>query len=838
MNKTLKRVLPLSIACILSGAFLASCGSKATSTYTYHDSISGSPENWNVATWKTNSDSLIQGYTQMGLVDYVLNDAKNGYIVVPEMASEIPTDISSSLTDEEVKKFGMSTKEDGTRYTKGQKFDIKLNQKATWEDGTKITADDYINSMKDVLDPKMQNYRASDFTTGNTPLSGGDDYLHSGVSNAEAYVTTDGLAHAGTASKDGWYFSPYAVMPWWNGMSLDTLYSKYKAYIDSKVDQTPIKKILADSKNFGTSSSTPLVYARIDNNAELKAEMKDACDIMFTALFGVTLTDGFDFPEGGYTDSTSSYSLASACFRYYTYPEYSWDKVGLIKVNDYELNYFFKVPVSDFNMKQFFSGNWLIKQDLWDANRKAIPDSELYATTYATSTSSYMAYGPYRLDTYQQDKQILIKRNNKWYGYTDDQHKNQFQVDAFDISIIDDEAAVYQSFLKGDLDGYALRGEDMDTLGTSSRLMYTPQSYTTKLTVNSVFEKLKAIQDADNLGNHTILSNINFRKALSLGLDRKTLVQKNTAGWRGFDVPINFMYASDPDTGALYRDTTQGQRVVTDNFGKDADGKPNYFGYDVTEARKLIDQAVTEETASTVDGHYTEGQKVHFIWESYNSGWDTMVNWVVAAYKDLMKGTKLEGKFDITVKITGDSYADHIRAGSCDFGISTWGGAQFDPYGILEVYTKSSKMYETANVYSTTLYIDTATGDWSTEKGKLTAATVVADTLGAPDGSSSAAGWSYQLSSGKYSEVNSDTKTRLNILSACESYLVGTYNFISWGARQSVTIDSYRVSEATDTYIQIVGFGGIRFMKLTMDDAAWAAYVSKNATNGVLDYTK
>lgn len=95
------------------------------------------------------------------------------------------------------------------------------------------------------------------------------------------------------------------------------------------------------------------------------------------------------------------------------------------------------------------------------------------------------------------------------------------------------------------------------------------------------------------------------------------------------------------------------------------------FGYDIEEAKKLIDQAVREENASTKEGHYKEGENVHLIWESYNEGWSKRIRWVIDSYKKLVKGTKLEGKLDIENVISGNDYSEHIRAGSCDFGIST-----------------------------------------------------------------------------------------------------------------------------------------------------------------------
>ena len=842
--KNKKLALPLSLAAIVGIVGLAGCqvtpgtssGESITpgekGTYTLHDATSGSPERWAPATWESNEDSLVTGYTELGLIDYVLNDEKNGYEAIPEMAAEIPTDVTSTLTKEEATKYDMNLNGEKL-FTSGQKWQVKLNQAAKFEDGTQINADTYINSLKDLLDPQMQNFRAGDFANGTQAIAGGLHYLQSGQTLLDPYIDADGLAHTGTPIKEGWYFNAYTVNNWWASMSFASLCG-YLAGDASKAAEA----LLGDTDTFGTSSDPKIV--RLDNNAEL-------CKKVF-AVADAICKGAFDLPAGSLTnnflegnvDQAETYSMATWCSRYYKYEEYDFANVGIQKVDDFTFNLFFKSPVSSFDAKLFFSSNWIVKQDLWESLRKPVADSGLYTTTYGTSKETYVAYGPYKLASFQADKQINFERNEKWYGYSDGKHEDEYQVDNIEVQIVQNEDTLLSLFRTGKIDSYALRGSDLDILGSSSRLLYTPLSYTTKLSVNSVYETLLAAQKSDTKGNHTILSNQKFRKALSLGLDRKTLCQTQTAGWRGFDVPINFMYVSDPDTGVAYRDTEQGKKVVTDNFGTDSDGKPNYYGYDLAEARKLIDEAVAEEAASAKEGHYEEGQKVHLVWESYNEGWNDMVNWVINAYKELVKGTKLEGKLDIEVKITGSDYSDHIRNGTCDFGISTWGGAQFDPFGILDCYTTSSKMYETYNIYQDYLEINLKTGEWSDKKDGLAKSDdVVGMTLGGDGSGTQKGNWTYELTTGKYSSALSDATTRLNILSACESYIVGTYNFISWGARQSVSLDSYRVSEGTDEYVQIVGFGGIRKLKLTKTDAEWSAWVKANLDkDGFIDYNK
>ena len=59
------------------------------------------------------------------------------------------------------------------------------------------------------------------------------------------------------------------------------------------------------------------------------------------------------------------------------------------------------------------------------------------------------------------------------------------------------------------------------------------------------------------------------------------------------------------------------------------------------------------------------------------------------------------------------------------------------------------------------------------------------------------------------------------------------------GALVNLLAWSYRVSEGTDEYVQIVGFGGIRKLKLTKTDAEWSQWVNANlGKDGFIDYNK
>ncbi len=837
MEKSLKKKVLSFCALSLAGLVLVGCNNGAASStgssssntsggssssgekkfYTYHDALTGSPETWNVCTWQTDTDQVIMNYTQIGLYDFALNAAKTGYEAIPEMAASEAVDDTANLTNDNQELYGLTTKENGDLYSSGQKWIINLNQAATWEDGTAINADTYINSMKDMLDPTMQNYRASSYTSSTLSIGNADGYLKSGTVSYNARLDANGASVTLSPISNSIYFSIWSDIPF---LDQSQAYANTLGVAGTKyaTDFPKAAALVSDAATWGTLASPKYVELTSANSQAIADALAEFLQGVYSASASVSTSLDVTNLTKWPVVSLGDFGLVPV-----KNPIVSWDKVGLQKTGDYQLTFFLKNPISLFQLHYALAGGWLVKQDLFDAGKKTV--GTLVTTTYGTSAATYSSYGPYKLASYQADKDIYITRNDKWYGYTDGKHTGEFQTDAIDIQIVASEDTVKQMFLKGDLDSYSLRSTDMKDFGSSSRLLYTPQSYTTKLNTNSDFSTLKGVQDKKKDGNHTILSNINFRKALSLGIDRQTLAQTQTAGSKGYDVPINSMYVANENTGELYRNTNQGKKVVTDNFGTDSEGNPNYYGYDLDEARKLINQAVTEEetkaAANPTSGYYTSDQNVALYWEVYNNGWDDMVTWIKGQYTNLFKGTLLDGKFTISTSYN-EEYSDHVKDGSSDLGMVTWGGAEFDPYSIPQVYIDANYKDEPGLDNSTELAIDVEGKGVATDKVTM-----------------SLKDWDLALRTGKYSAGQGATYSeRLNILSALESYLVGQYNFVSLYARQSVSIDSYRIQEATDTYFQLVGYGGIRFQKITKSDSEWNTWVAANSTNGALDYNK
>lgn len=808
-------LLVAGVVAALLATTLASCNKGTTTssstssseevqkTYTYVDALSSTPSSWNIHTWKENTQSIIFGYTEMGLYDFALGTDNKGYKIVPEMADGEPVDDSTNVTPEEVEKYGMTgaTDEAGTVQA-GSKWLINLNKKAVWQDGTAINADTYVDSMDRFLDPKMANYRASSWYDGDVVLGNAKSRYEAGRSLYNGYLKGDGTVAAITRSDDKYYGCAYAGFPW-----ISTNYSIYSLYHNYGIGAgvADVENVLNDTATWGTSAVPK--YVDLGANQTALANYCTAWVYMLANAFGMSVTIDPNLNSPAIIDENTHWTGLSLAFVQSKAPDFSFDNVGIKKVSDYQIALYLQKPASLFNLKMQLSGNWIVKTDLYDAAKTTVGD--LVSTKYATALDNYMSYGPYKLTVFTADKEVKVERNDKWYGYTDGSHTGQFSITAVDMPVVSSLDTQLLMFEQGQLDSIALRAADMKKYSTSPYLMYTPQSYTDKIALNSSFDKLKERQSTGV--NKTILANKKFRQALSWALDRKTFVQTETAGSTPALGVINDMYVADEATGVLYRDTDVGKRVISDIYGDSKDG------FNLAKAKQLITEACTEEAASTKEGHWTSTDKVSLEFVVYNEDWRTAIQNHIDDFVAATAGTPLEGKFEVTITIT-EKNQDAITAGNAELCMDIWGGAQMNPYGIPDTWINAdNRTCYGFNPDAETIDID-VNGD-----GTISA-----------DEKHTNTEWYNLLNNTTYSAAKEkDYKVRALILSWLEEYMLQQQYFIAVRARNSVSIDSFRVKEGTDEYQALVGYGGMRSMQLTQSDQEWAGTAAKG-----LDYTK
>ena len=770
--------------------------------YTYNDYIGGTTGlNWNPHAWETSDDSYVLGWLSMGFYNFIPNETLDGYDIVPEMAEKLPEDVTADY----VGKFGVAEGETGKAWK------IALNKNACWNDGTKITADDYIYSMQEQLNPLMNNRRADSYYAGDFEVVNAKNFLYSGKKIKEQVFNGSDYTYEVSElvkAADGSYTTPDGAsvyialdtaLAWLGGYSLSF-------YVDYYGDAY-----------FGVEAFNSLA-ALADENGLVVAN--DASVALLTGV--ITAVDAW----GETADDCAAYMVYDSQM-----PVTAWEEVGLVKVDDYTIVIVTAKPVEepDFYMPYNLSSTWLVKKDLYESCKKYLnaegaevaadsADVTMITTSYCTTLETSCSYGPYNLTFYQEDKQLTFERNEKWYGYSDGAHYGQFQTDKVSCQVISDHQTALQAFLKGEIDGIGLDSTDMETYASSDRLIFTPQSYTTKLTFNTDLAALK------ELGNGAeILTVKEFREAFSFAINRREFATAYTAaGAAGYGL-LNYNYCYNPFTGELYRnDPAAKETLVKLNGLEYGEGKEfatldeaydAITGFDMAKAQALMAEAATKAVA---DGLWDGTSTIKLDIRVYNSDeiYVKMFNYLNGQLKEACKGTVLEGKVELQMTPDEDYY-NTMYAGKTAIIFSTWGGADMSPFTLLAQ-----------------CYCDSSTGSGNQmEYGFDTSKITVELTVKGQKVASSLQSWANWAAGmdvdgiteklGNYADYT--YAERCAVFAELEYVYLSYFTTLPLYYRQSASLQSYKIETITKEYITLVGTGGVQFMTYNYTDAEWEA---------------
>ena len=77
-------------------------------------------------------------------------------------------------------------------------------------------------------------------------------------------------------------------------------------------------------------------------------------------------------------------------------------------------------------------------------------------------------------------------------------------------------------------------------------------------------------------------------------------------------------------------------------------------------------------------------------------------------------------------------------------------------------------------------------------------------------------------------EWNKKHQKILNILSGLEAAILNRFEAIPMVARASSSINSFKIENGSPTYINLIGYGGVRHMTFNYDDAEWAKFLEEH----------
>ena len=797
-------------------------------TYTYQDAVTQLSTNWNPHTYQTTDESYPMDFLSSGLYTFIFNDELNpvegtepyaGYVIVPEMAAEMPIDVTEAIKASHPE-FNIPES-----VNSGYAYEIKLNPNACWDDGTPITADDYVASLERLLRAELMNYRASDYYDGDLCIAGAEAYNKSGQTVSEdngvsgAYTVADLVKGDdgvyGTAEGFPIYFPLTTALDWCSGYSITDLTGM------GYLDPTSLEGLqaLADANGnvLITDESMALVTTLIDTPAW-----------------------GNEPPE----------NLPLYMMYEKTYPTVDFSNVGILKNDDYSITLVLAKSLAGFYLNYNLSGNWLVKTDLYDACLKE--ENGVWSSTYNTSVETCASYGPYVMTQYQADKFMKFERNTNWWGYTDGKHVyvdpvdgnvyQMYQTDVIETEVVAEAATRKLMFLKGELMGYGLGSEDFAQYRSSDYVYFTPSETIFFLILNGHEESInnrEAAADFDTATQdiQTLLLK-SFREAVAVTYDKELFAATISPARSGGYGIIGSAYIYDPLTGARYRDTDQAKQVLCDYYQVDVskynsldDAVASITGYDPVAATELYKQAYQDSLAAGYitdtnnDGISDQTVRIEYALSSDSDFMTQTINYLNEKMAEVTKGTGFEGKIEFYKSAPyGNDWSSKIREGLSDTVLGGWSGSALNPFSLTDLYVNPARAYDAAWFDGTKVEVTINVGgeditmtlyNWS---DALNGATVT-DFAGVER---------------NFGDGHADVETRLDILAHLEGVILSTGNYLPMLQDASASLLSQQVFYVVDEYNPVMGRGGIAYMKYNYNDADWVAYVASEG--GELTY--
>lgn len=788
-------------------------------SYTYNTSTTAFPTNWSPALMQTNEDQTLLQYLEAPLYAFDYNDTMDGYKLIPCAAAGDPTDVTADY----VGQWGI---EEGDT---ARVWSFPLREDVKWEDGTPITAHDYVRSAELMLDPVAKNHRADSFYASSLKVVNAKNYLYAGQ-------------HA--------YLNPMIV-----NMTDDEYIPVDSFEVNEEGLLTVDGKDLAVDLNTGSTWGGALgdyyeeglyvnadgvdVYAEIiepnanaDGMVPVTQEVYDAVSLCIAQLHGYADADAYAADAGDY-----AYLEAQEMMNYgETYEEMDFSEVGFAAPSDYELVIALDVPLEGFYLRYSFTNGWLLKEDLY-LSCESVVDG-VYTNTYGTSAETTASYGPYKLTSFQKDKEYVLERNENYFDL-----EGKYQTTRIVMHCVAEAATRLQMFLKGELDSYVLTSDDMETYATSDYTYYATEASTFFVAMNPDMDALAANQAAlgDNF-NKTILTVKEFRQALSYSLDRASFALATApTNSPAFGVYSNLIIY-DPEVGSTYRSTDEAKQVLVDFWGLADDigeGKlyeniddaiDSITGYNLEMAREKFNEAyeIAKEQGLMDDDDVIQLMIGIPNGESnfYKKGNEFLVN----CWTEAVVGTPFEGRLTFALNDTlGNGFGPAMRNNEVDilFGVGFTGSA-LDPYNLIQCYTTDDNLrYNTC---------------WDSANDMLTI------NLGGTDWTASVADWTYTISGQPITVTDADGNTkdfsagvtddnaqeRFEILAALEGAVLERYELLPLIDDSSAELKSMKINFATEDYVFGMGFGGIKYYTYNYTDDEWAAFIAEQG--GTLTY--
>lgn len=835
----MKKTLALLLACLMvvSCFALTACGRgkkrEGEGEYTYRMGPSDLPTAWNPHTYESNSSTYVLDYTGDALYTFDYKDVDNpslGFEIVPSMAADVPEDVTADYAGQ----FGIPAAEEGEEAPTGYAYRIPIKDGLKYDNGDDLTAEDFVESVKLLLNPKAANHRADHMYAGTLKIVNAENYFKQG-STVDEPITK---AYPAWASQADVWNTVIAEMG--DEAIFDIAHSYVGAWLDATYGTQTVERNGGYNGTYSKLSGVPVealnsITGKTINEILADATMKEA----WLAALGSWQTDpGEELHFWSYK---------------FVYPEMDFSEVGFFADGDAIVIVLIDAVEAGWDLNyNLCTDFFLVHPETYKACEEIDADG-VYTNSYGTSVDTFVGFGPYKLTEYVADSRILLEKNELWHNHSE----GTYQTTRVLYQKVDNDATRREMFEKGELDSYGLLAKDMADYISSPYLYYTDSESTWYLAMNPDMDVLTEMQEATkpkNEGyevNKTVLTIQEFRQALSYSLDREAfnLQLSPTSGIA--KALLSEMIVADPLSGTSYRATEEAKDAILEFWGLDDQ---------VGEGKRF---ATKEDAIASITGYDPEGAKELFK-EAYNKAveqelisaealasgkWEVQIcigipsdvdyyndgaAFFETCWTEAVKGTPFEGHltFIKSQELGSTSFGQFLREGQVDllFGVG-YGGSMFDPFSTM-LYMVVQSPYDALTDKSeipVEVELDGVTYRSSLENwvvcmnGYEIPAAVIGE-------NGEATGEVVNLKYG----AGSEQSLRVKILAACEKAYMGISNIFPLQTDTSASLRGMRIVYKTEEYILGLGRGGIKYYTYTMDDADWKDYVAEQG--GVVNY--
>ena len=838
MSKTLKSVLSLALCVVLCMTMVvtASAEQYTPKQAEYNTTTTTMPSNWNEFTYADNNDTQIMSYIGSSFFDYDYkfeDDKKfneDGSInkdgIVP---GAYTTNYSAATKLEDVTatvdaKWGYT---DEQKAEGGYAWKITLRDDLKWDDGSAITAEDFVYSMKELLDPAFMNFRANTYYD-TLMIKNSKNYFFQNEEGTYETLGSLGYASVQEAVDAGQTLYANAWSMW-----------GAKGYKDADGNECPEWLVVTDETVYNNEAGDdPVSGAFLYQN------------------YGPYLEPGTGYDATIFVENTNR--------------DVAWDKVGIYAIPEENavvlcLDKAYSFLKEDGSLSvwapYYFSSLPLVKKDLYETCKIAPANgATLWTSNYNSSLETTASWGPYKLAEFEAGSHYKLVKNENWYGWNMEQYKNQYNITAINCRKVEEFATKWMGFLNGTYDDASLQTENVGEYLDSKYVYFTSTSTGTfGMQLYSDLSKLK-----ESANNNGILAIQEFRHAFNLGLNRSDIVEKI---WPGSAVPcfglLNVAYYYDIENspeledGGQYRNATIAKEGILRAYGyeQDADGfwstgdmagmdtdeaYETLTGYNPVLAKEKMKEAIAILLADPEKYGYDATKNITLV---YGSSSDTDKQRFRASYLQevldgLTVGTELEDKIDVVFDASaGAQWAEAFRTGATQIGFGYgFSGNAFNPFDIIGAFVNPD---DDLNYH---MYWDTSAIDM---------------TLTLPEGDYAGAGetitmsvqnWYYCLNGLAETEKQAHTynwgegfapvEARLMILSALEELTIKESRSVMLIADGGGSFLGAKFSYFSEDEHTFMGFGGMRYMEVNYTDAEWAQFVAANNNDLSAEYKK